>query len=206
MASVSVCGKEIRFKIGVNGRHLVQNCLAVLGAVHALGADVGAAAAALHGVSESPGRGNRYTVAVKGGNATLLDYTRNATMPAMHASLATLAEMRPRPGGRRIAVLGDLADLDDNLNEFHVDIADAIERLGIDLVFAVGEQMRHMYDKLPPEKRGGYASSSEALAAPVREALTDGDVVMAQGWRLLRLNRVVKALTGSESYIPWGRR
>lgn len=200
---VDICGRELEFVIGVNGRHLVMNCLAVLGAVHALGADVEAAARLLREVHESPGRGNRYRVAAGGGSALLLDYTRNATLPGVHASLVTLVEMPTRGSGRRIAVLGDLGELGDDPAPFHRDLAGTIERLGIDLVFAVGEQIRHMYDALPPEKRGGTADTSDVLAGRVRETVRDGDVIMAQGMRKLRLNRIVQALAGKENYIPW---
>jgi UDP-N-acetylmuramoyl-tripeptide--D-alanyl-D-alanine ligase len=154
-------------------------------------------------VHESPGRGNQYQVQFDGGTALLLDYTRNASMPALHASLEVLAEMVPKPGGKRIAVLGDMTELDGDPAAYHRDVASVIERLGIDLVFGVGELTKHMYDALPAEKRGSYAEKSDILAWQVKEAVQPGDVILAQGWRPLKLNNVIKALVGQANYVPW---
>jgi len=201
--SINLFGKAMRFCVGVNGGHLIENILAVIGALDAAGADVELAVQSLTDVCESPGRGNRYTIKTSKGIATLLDYSRNATMPAVQASLRTLAELNPAEGSRRIAVLGDLTELPDNATPFHIDIARLCDDFDIDLVFATGTEMKHMYDALPRVRRGAYSDDSDALAKEVQRFVQNGDVVLIQGWRQLRLFNIVKKLVGNENYVPW---
>jgi UDP-N-acetylmuramoyl-tripeptide--D-alanyl-D-alanine ligase len=58
--------------------------------------------------------------------------------------------------------------------------ADA-EAAGIDLVFAAGTRMAHMFDALPAHLQGGRADTSGELSPMVAGALRDGDVVMVKG-------------------------
>ncbi len=54
--------------------------------------------------------------------------------------------------------------------------------------------MKHLHTALPPERRGGWAETSEALAPVVLGALRAGDIVMVKGSRGLRTERIVKAM------------
>ena len=189
--------------IGVNGRHLVENAMAVIGGIAALGADVKQALRDLADVRESPGRGNRYHVPLAGGEALLLDYTRNATMLALNASLQTLGEMQPSGHGRRVLALSELTDMPDNHDDFYRDIVKAVERYGIERVLVAGEAIvSGFYQHLPAHKQAGWAATSQQLAPMVQAELRPGDVILTQGWRKMKMNRVVKALVG-ERYLPW---
>ena len=200
---VRLLGKHLAFTVGVNAAHWIPNTLAVLGAIHAVGANVEEALVSMPDIHESPGRGNHYVFPIGSGTALLLDYSRNSTIHAVHASLELLAELSLDPGGRRIVVLGDMGALESNPDLFHRDLAGLIEMRGIDLVFAVGEHMKHMYDALPPSKCGGFAEDTDQLAPAVKAAVKPGDVILAQGKRPHRLNRVVQVLVGEDIYIPW---
>ena len=50
---------------------------------------------------------------------TLIDESYNASPEAVRAALATLALASPDPGGRRIAVLGDMRELGDEADAIH---------------------------------------------------------------------------------------
>lgn len=201
---VRMLGKKVSFELNVNGRHLIHNVLAALGAVHAVGANVEKALNDISKIRETPGRGNRYQIAINGHQALLLDYTRNGTLPAMHASLKVLLDTPPlTPSGRRIAVLGDISALHEDPTDYHIDMGRFIGSHDIDLVFATGEHMQNMYDALPEEKRGGYARDIETLKNMLVSNITDGDVMLFQGWRMLKLDRVVKFLVGDKNYSLW---
>src|SRR5437868_1243447 len=66
----AVCGKIIRFRLPVPGRHWVMNALAVLTAAQAAGAAVDRAAAALAELQPLAGRGRRAELAWHGGILT----------------------------------------------------------------------------------------------------------------------------------------
>ncbi|SDR61107.1 UDP-N-acetylmuramoyl-tripeptide--D-alanyl-D-alanine ligase [Rhizobiales bacterium GAS191] len=193
-AIIEVFGRPIACRIGMPGRHIAINMLSVLAAVHALGADVEAAAAALATLNPPQGRGARIELHPPGGAATLIDESYNANPASMRAMLSNLARLAPGAGGRRVVVLGDMRELGENGPRFHAELATAIEQSGIDLVHASGPLMRHLYEALPSSRRGHYAASSAELEPAVVEEIRAGDVVAVKGSLGSRMGRIVQAL------------
>ena len=95
---------ELTYTLSQPGEHWVSNSLAVIGAVDALGGDLAAAGLALADMAGLKGRGERQRIAVRGGEALLIDESYNANPASMRATLKSLGAEKIR--GRRIAVLG----------------------------------------------------------------------------------------------------
>lgn len=192
--SVSLFGRVISFRLGTPGRHNALNALAVLAGVQALGADAEAAAAALASLTPVVGRGARERIALpSGGTATLIDESYNANPASMRAALSVLAGLTPEPGGRRIAVLGDMLELGAQGDALHAGLAGSVSE-ACDLMFASGALMQHLWDAIPPSQRASYAADSSALAPDVLAVVRPGDVVMVKGSNGSRMGRIVAAL------------
>lgn len=190
-----VRGETVRYRLGLPGRHWVLNSLAVLLGVVAAGADVKAALHVLRGLEPVKGRGSRLRLALAGGPALLIDESYNASPAAVEAALAVLETVAPPlPGGRRIAVLGDMLELGERAPALHAGLAGALETRGIDLVFTSGPQMRALYEALSPQRRVAHAADSAALAPVVAAAVRPGDVILVKGSAGSRMARVVEAL------------
>ena len=197
--TASVFGTRLNFRIGVPGHHWVVNALGMLAAVREAGADVVAAAEAMAGLEAPAGRGARRTVGLPDGSFELLDESYNASPAAMRAAFETLMLANPRAGGRRIAVLGDMRELGDDGPALHAGLADDLAVANIDLLFAAGPLMRHLYDAVPAACRGDYAADSEALIPAVAAAVRPGDVVCVKGSLGSRMKPVVDALVALET-------
>lgn len=189
-----VLGQRITYRVGMAGRHIATNSLALLGAAHALGVDLALAALALGDLTPPVGRGARSEHAMIGGTLTLVDESYNANPTSVRAALETLGQMELPWRGRRIAILGDMLELGPEGPKAHRDLAGVALGAGIDLVFTCGPLMKGLHGALPPERRGNWAETSDALAPHVLNALRPGDVVMVKGSRGLRTERIVKAI------------
>ncbi len=192
--TASVAGRRIDFRLGVPGRHMALNSLAVLAAVDALGADVERAALAMAGLSALEGRGKRHTVARDSGGFTVIDESYNANPASMCAAIEALSAVQPEPGGRRIAVLGEMRELGDQSPSMHAGLAGTLERNGVDLVFTAGSDVAYLFSALPAAMQGIHADSAEALAPTVSETVRPGDVIMIKGSLASRMKTVVEAL------------
>lgn len=174
--------REIAYRIGAPGAHYVQNSLAVVGALDALGIDPAIAAEVLPSIQAPQGRGARETLALDSGGAILLvDESYNANPASMRAALAVLGSIPRQAHPRRIAVLGDMRELGTNADQFHAALWPAVDSSGADLVFACGPHMRRLVDQVPPGRLGGWAASSVEIAPWVAAVLAAGDAVMIKG-------------------------
>ena len=196
VVTASVEGRRLVYRLASPGRHHVMNSLAVMAAVHHLGADVTAAAERLGVLAPLAGRGRRHRIPVRGGTALLIDESYNSSPVALRAALEVLGSVEPEAGARRIAVLGDMLELGADAEAQHLALADDVLREGIDLVFAVGPLMNRLYGRLPEARRGGAAPDARAIASLLRTVPGPGDVLLVKGSRRLGLEGVVSALAG----------
>jgi UDP-N-acetylmuramoyl-tripeptide--D-alanyl-D-alanine ligase len=190
----SILGHDVTYKVGMPGRHMAMNSLAVLAAASLMGADLALAALTLSQVQPAAGRGVRHILEFAGGEATLIDESYNANPASMAAALNVLGAAAIGPRGRRIAVLGDMLELGPQSAELHRGLLEAIQANNVDLVFCCGPLMRQLWDALSSGKRGGYADSSAALESQVLAGIRAGDAVMVKGSLGSRMKPIVTAL------------
>jgi UDP-N-acetylmuramoyl-tripeptide--D-alanyl-D-alanine ligase len=101
----------------------------------------------------------------------------------MHAALAHLVE---RAGDRRrVAVLGEMAELGENAVDYHREIGRHAADLGV-IVVAVGPLAR--------DYGGTWVETAAQAAAALRELLEPGDVVLVKGSRSVGLEAVAAKL------------
>jgi UDP-N-acetylmuramoyl-tripeptide--D-alanyl-D-alanine ligase len=191
-------GGTLDFLLSVPGNHWIMNSLCVLATVAAAGADVPAAAAALRRVAPPKGRGQSHAVGLAGGVLHLIDDSYNASPVSVAASLDVLGRGLPGPGGRRIAVLGDMLELGNDSAALHAALAGPLRQNGIDLVFTAGPMMAHLFAALPAAMRGGHAENSLALAPLVAATVRPCDIVSVKGSAGSRMDVVVRALAALE--------
>jgi UDP-N-acetylmuramoyl-tripeptide--D-alanyl-D-alanine ligase len=171
---------------------MAMNSLAVLLAVEALGGNVDQAAADLARFTPPTGRGERSFLRTPAGDFTLVDESYNANPASMRAALNLLRETQV--GGRRIAVLGDMLELGSQAADLHADLAEAIVSSDVDLVFAAGPLMKHLYDALPEAMRGAWAPTSSEIEDALVAAIGVYDIVMVKGSNGSRMGPVVAKL------------
>jgi UDP-N-acetylmuramoyl-tripeptide--D-alanyl-D-alanine ligase len=194
--TASILGEAVIYKLGIPGEHMVLNSLAALAAVKLAGADLARASLALAGAQPAKGRGVQSLLRAPGGRLLLIDESYNANPVSVRAALALLRRAEPGKSGRRIAVLGDMLELGDEGASFHADLAGAVDEAKVDVLYASGPLMAHLWNKIPPSRRGAYAEKSDGLAAPLLGGLRAGDVVMVKGSLGSRMGPLVDAIRG----------
>jgi UDP-N-acetylmuramoyl-tripeptide--D-alanyl-D-alanine ligase len=190
----NILGHEVTYKLGMPGRHMAMNSLAVLAAASLAGADLALAALSLSQIEPAAGRGVRRALGLAKGEATLIDESYNANPASMAAALNVLGQAAIGPQGRRIAVLGDMLELGPTSPALHRGLNEAIKANRIDLVYCCGPLMRNLWDALSTGKRGGYAGSAAELEAQAVAAIRAGDAIMVKGSLGSKMKTIVNAL------------
>ena len=204
--SASICGQAITYKLGIPGKHHVMNSLAILAAVHALGADLALAGMTLATLNAPKGRGERHIVHDGDRQFVVVDESYNANPASMRAAIATLGAAEVEGAGRRVAVLGDMLELGEDEALMHQGLAGSLADAGIDQVYACGPLMKNLYEDLPAACKAGYAEGSEALLEQLASQLGDGDVVMVKGSLGSRMGLIADGLLAlhSDDDVPSG--
>lgn len=193
----SIRGQKITYKIAQPGAHHVSNSLAVLAAVDVVEADLALAGLALAQSEALEGRGQRHELSLAGRKITLIDESYNANPASMAAALTVLGASET--GARRIAVLGDMAELGASAPQLHAALAEIIARTKIDRLYCCGPNMRHLFEAVPAEARGAYRSTPKELLSVLMEDLVHGDTVMVKGSNASQMGLVVEALIGAHA-------
>ena len=140
------------------------------------------------------GRGVRQRLKIAGGELLLIDESYNANPASVEAALALLAQAKPAPGGRRIAVLGDMLELGQHGPALHSALLRPVDEAMVDALYAAGPLMANLWEKMPVARRGAYADKSDGLREPLIAGLRAGDVVMIKGSLGSRMGPLVDAI------------
>ncbi len=194
IVQAEVCGHRLTYRLGAPGRHLAMNSLAVLLTAKAFGVELELAAGTLALFSAQPGRGERLRLSAKNGPFTLIDESYNANPASMRAAIALAGAVPLQGNGRRIAVLGDMLELGDKGAAMHAELAGDAVTNHIDLVFAAGPLMKHLFEALPGHLQGAWRDRASDLAAIVVAAVQSGDMVIVKGSNAIRMSAIVDVL------------
>jgi UDP-N-acetylmuramoyl-tripeptide--D-alanyl-D-alanine ligase len=124
------------------------------------------------------------------GGGLLINDAYNANPVSMRAALAYLAE---RAGDRRrVAILGDMAELGRTGPDYHREVGAAASELGVDELLAVGELARGYLEAGVP---GRWVANVHDALRQVDELVRPGDAVLVKASRAVGLEAVAAALT-----------
>jgi UDP-N-acetylmuramoyl-tripeptide--D-alanyl-D-alanine ligase len=178
------------YRIKLLGRHQVANALFAL----AVGAELGLERKAIaHGLSICAPAKMRLQLCKPGG-IHVLDDAYNANADSMMAALQTLSDLPCT--GRRVAVLGDMAELGESSRAAHAEVGQRAAESRLDQLFTVGQQAGEI---ATAARRGGLRTvveipEVETAVRAVQEFARPGDVVLIKASRAMRLERITEAL------------
>jgi UDP-N-acetylmuramoyl-tripeptide--D-alanyl-D-alanine ligase len=178
------------YRINLLGRHQVMNALLAM----AVGAEMGLSRAEIErGLVECQPPKMRMQLWESNG-VRVLDDAYNANADSMLAALQTLQDIPCK--GRRVAVLGDMAELGTHSEEAHLEVGRRVAEAGVGQLFAIGE-MAALIARAAREaglNRVFEFRDVDSAASAVRSFVKAGDVVLLKASRAARLERVAEAL------------
>jgi UDP-N-acetylmuramoyl-tripeptide--D-alanyl-D-alanine ligase len=194
-------------RLAVSGEHQVGNTLAVAAVGRELGMDLRELAAALSALRALSPR--RMDVFERPDGVTVIDDSYNANPDSTRAALRTLGELGG--AGRRVAVLGYMAELGEHERAGHEQVGRSAAEAGVDLLIVVGDAAAPIHDGAAGWPQWGGESvvvaDQDAAVTLLRRELRAGDVVLVKGSRYrtwdvadwLRGVRGVREVRGGDS-------
>jgi UDP-N-acetylmuramoyl-tripeptide--D-alanyl-D-alanine ligase len=181
-ALVSTPAGEQPFSFPFDEQYNLTNALAAIAAGIALDASPAEMAGRASDIRFSSLRGERLEL---GDGVVLVNDCYNANPVSMRAALDHLGSLPVE--GRRIAVLGEMAELGSTARDHHREIGDYARRSGVDVLVGVGEASRDY----GPDQLVADPTEAAELLAPL---LGGGDAVLVKGSRAAGLEAVAEVL------------
>jgi len=173
-------------ELPIPGKHNASNALAAIAVAQRFGLDQAEAADALADFAPAEMRLQREKI----GKVTIINDTYNANPASVAAAASVLAETLAK---RRVMILGDMRELDDQAEQLHRDLGAQLSRGPVDLLIGVGALGRYIAQGAA--EAGVEALQYESVAETERELvslLKSGDVVLIKGSRAMAMERLIE--------------
>lgn len=208
LVTADLGGRKVCYTISQPGEHWVNNSLAIMAAVEAIGGDLGAAGLALAEMEGLAGRGARHEIPATDGDgsgkALLIDESYNANPASM---AVTLRQLGATPAARRVAILGAMKELGESETRYHAELAGPIAEGKVDMLVLVGTEMAPVAEALG--KSGGSSlagridvshvqTAAEAAECLASDGVRGGDAILVKGSNSVGLGALVRSLTAKE--------
>jgi len=176
---------EANATLAIPGLHNVRNALAAAACAHAAG--IG-----LKSIGDGLTRFRPYTGRLQikraASGATVIDDSYNANPDSVRAAIDVLASC-PAP---TVLVLGDMGEVGTQGAQFHREVGAYAAAKKISQLLAIGEATKHAVDSFGPGAR--HFEKVEELVSNIK-----GNSILVKGSRFMRMERVVTALTGTNT-------
>ncbi len=190
---------DVQLELSQEGEHHLYNAWCALSVAEVLGLDVQKAASYLKDFGALDGRGKQWKLKFVKGAYTLIDDSYSGQPEAMKLAVRSLGKMKT--SGRKIAVLGKMAELGETSVQQHIEVGKVVAQSGIDIVVGVCPEMKDMLAQLPDEMERHYFENKDGLVEfLLNNLLQNDDIVLIKGARYSS-----KLYTVAEALIKQGK-
>ncbi|WP_282697648.1 UDP-N-acetylmuramoyl-tripeptide--D-alanyl-D-alanine ligase [Streptomyces sp. CC208A] len=186
-------GRTAPVQLSVYGRHNVTNALAAAATALAAGVPFDTVATTLSGATMATG--GRLAVTTRPDGVTVINDAFNASPESVLAALDTLTDVGQ--DRRRLAVLGEMAELGGHSPAWHHRVADAAARADLAHLIVIGTgDGAHTLTTAYQAATGRTPDrhTPDTATAAVRDLLVPGDVLLIKGANSLHLESIAAQL------------
>lgn len=188
---------DMEVHIPIPGEHMVNNALAATAVGLKLSLSLHEIKRGIEKVEALAGRS--HLIVTK--KYTILDDCYNANPVSMKAALNLLADTK----GRRCAIIGSMFELGEREKELHEEIGSYGVEKQLDVMIAIGELGRHIYNgALQRKEEGGFSAelfhfeTVEAFLNVRRDILRENDALLIKASHGMHFNTIVEKLSGDD--------
>jgi len=174
------------YTINLAGVHNVYNALLAIAAGEMLDLDHGAIA---DGLALYHSDGIRQNIISVNGYKLINDCYNSSPQSA----IAALSVLRDVKAERRIAVLGDIAELGDKAELLHRSVGKAVCDSSVDVLVTVGKLSAYIADEAANKEIHSFDSAPEA-GRFIKGFVTKGDAILVKGSRCMKMEQISEML------------
>lgn len=189
-------GRQLVYQLAAPGLHMAMNSLAAIGVRLLLGGDLDIFLEGLTAFQPAAGRGAISQVEFEGRNLTVIDESYNANPISMKAAISTFGNMKV--DGRRILILGDMAELGADAARYHRELTPHIQEIQPDAIFLCGSLMAELQDELNAHGNATLNTHYKSVADLIPDLagkLKSGDSILLKASNSVGMDKVFRHLS-----------
>ena len=176
--------------------HWYSNSLCILGVGKHLGVDLDELLQALEEFRLPKGRGNLIYVEKWLKNFFIIDESYNSNPASLTAALTSFDKMKF--AGNKIAILGDMNELGDESEKFHLNMKENIEKIDIRTIITIGKYMKRLNLVLSSKFQKLHFDDMNELEYELKDLVCSNDCILVKGSNSLGLYSLVNKLAGAD--------
>lgn len=193
LITAEIFGKIVAYPLQFAGEHYAFDSLYVLLAAEILGLNLGLVMQQLAKVQPVTGRGQMLNLQlINGQTIFVFDDAYNANPASMTAGLKSFCAMHHE--GRKIAVIGQMGELGERSDLYHIEMGNFINSLAIDCVHVIGADAKCLFEAVNKEKRGLWFETVDELKERFIHTLEGRESIFLKGSLSQRLPELVMHL------------
>jgi UDP-N-acetylmuramoyl-tripeptide--D-alanyl-D-alanine ligase len=189
---IEINGRQHEILLNLYGKHHIQNASSALCSLLPFDIDIGRA---VEDLKNFRGMSNRSNVS-RFRNFILINDCYNASPLSMKAAVDLLKSIKS--AGRKIACIGDMAELGEFSEKAHREIGNLIAENHIDFLFAVGKEAEKYAEGAVESgmKKDNIFSFSDIteIKEIFNKLVQDDDVILLKGSRIKKMERLLDIL------------
>lgn len=127
----------------------------------------------------------------------------NASLESIENDMKTMVDLSPDEGGRKIVVLGDIAELGEKAENIHREIGKTIVKYKMDQYFYLGEYADCIYNgatETNPEAPISVFTDRDELERRIKDYIKPGDLILWKASRNSHIELSIDNLFGTDYY------
>lgn len=175
--------KRIPVKTRLIGMHNVLNIIASFAAIHTSKLNIEEFLSGMNGLQNAPQRLDLKTWVKQ---SQVIDDTYNANPDSMRAAIDVLCQFK----GRKIAILGDMAELGRYRKKLHIGVGDYAKIHGVDCLLGYGDLIRHAV--FAYGDNAFFFNKKTELMDFLKKNLVGKEKILIKGSRSMRMEEILE--------------
>lgn len=177
--TISLNNELHTYYLSLSSAGMVENSLAAIAVLTNLGLDIDFYLSRFSTFYSLPKIMERKKGYIDGKRVEIFDDTHNAAIPSMINALRSFTNKVPYYSGKKILVLGQVADLGKHSDELHKKLLPYINNSGADVLLGYGEGMKKVV--LNASIPGQWFDNLESYLAAIKRNITGNSLLLLKG-------------------------
>jgi len=183
-------GQEINITVPVPGAHMVMNAFLAVAVGVEMGISPNEITLGFEDFAPPEGRLSVETA----NDMVIINDVYNANPAAMKEAIKVLHSPETAKHTRRVAILGDMNELGHVAKERHFEVGEFANESGVDLLVAIGELSKHIYDGFNNPEKSLYFKTVDEFLSQLKEVLFPGDIILVKASRGMTFENIVNTI------------